>query len=86
MHLNCPSCESRFVIDPAALGPSGREVRCGRCGHAWHAEPGAAAAEDQSPLPTPLQAPEAAAREDTGPDDPTPTVAAFDETRQRSHA
>ncbi len=46
MHLNCPSCETRFVIDPAALDPSGRKVRCGRCGHAWHADPGAAEATD----------------------------------------
>lgn len=38
MHLICPSCESRFLIDTAALGPSGRRVRCGRCGHSWLAE------------------------------------------------
>ncbi len=91
MHLNCPSCDSRFVIDPAALGPSGRKVRCGRCGHAWHAEPGAAEAAGQSPPPAPLQAPEPAAPEDTAPDDtapddPMPKLAAFDETQQRSHA
>jgi predicted Zn finger-like uncharacterized protein len=121
MHLNCPSCDSRFVIDPAALGPSGRKVRCGRCGHAWHAEPGATEAGDQSPPPAPLQAPEPAAPDDTAPedaapddtapedtasddtapddtapddtapddtapDDPMPKLAAFDETRQRSHA
>jgi predicted Zn finger-like uncharacterized protein len=76
MHLNCPSCESRFVIDPTALGPSGRKVRCGSCGHTWHAEPAAAEAVDQSPPPTPLQASEPAVPEDTGPDDPTPTLAA----------
>jgi predicted Zn finger-like uncharacterized protein len=101
MQLNCPSCESRFVIDPAALGPSGREVRCGHCGHTWHAEPGAAEAGDRSPLPAPLQAPEPAAPkdtgpkdtgpkdtgpDDTGPDDPTPKPAASDETQPRSHA
>ncbi len=111
MHLNCPSCDSRFVIDPAALGASGRKVRCGRCGHAWHAEPGAAEAAGQSPPPAPLQAPEPAAPDDTAPedagpedtgpddtapddtapedaapDDPMPKLAAFDETRQRSHA
>ncbi len=72
MHLNCPSCESRFVVDPTALGPSGRNVRCGRCGHTWHAEGGAAEAGDQSPPPAPLQAPEPAVQEDTGPDDPMP--------------
>ena len=35
MHLICPSCESKFLVDPGALGTSGRTVRCGRCGHSW---------------------------------------------------
>ena len=78
MHLNCPACESSFVIDPVALGPSGRKVRCGGCGHAWHAEPDAAEAADQAPEP--------AIREGTGPDDPSAKLAAFDDPRQRSHA
>ncbi len=85
MHLNCPSCDSRFVIDPAALGPSGRKVRCGRCGHAWHAEPGAAEAGGQSPPPAPMQAaapaaPEDTAPEDTAPEDAAPEDAAPDDT------
>jgi predicted Zn finger-like uncharacterized protein len=78
MHLNCLSCESSFVIDPVALGPSGRKVRCGRCGHAWHAEPDASDAADQAPGPF--------IREGTGPDDPSAKLAAFDDTRQRTHA
>jgi predicted Zn finger-like uncharacterized protein len=80
MHLNCPSCDSRFVIDPAALGASGRKVRCGRCGHAWHAEPGAAEAAGQSPPPAPLQAPEPAAPDDTAPDDAAPEDTAPEDT------
>ena len=39
MILTCPSCATRYSIDPAALGQSGREVRCIRCAHTWHQTP-----------------------------------------------
>lgn len=39
MTLSCPSCKSRFMIDPAVLLPSGRKVRCGFCGERWFQEP-----------------------------------------------
>ncbi len=35
MILNCPSCATRYLIDPAALGVTGRVVRCARCSHTW---------------------------------------------------
>jgi predicted Zn finger-like uncharacterized protein len=35
MHLTCPSCETKFLIDPDQIGPAGRRVRCGNCGHDW---------------------------------------------------
>jgi predicted Zn finger-like uncharacterized protein len=38
MILTCPTCAARFVIDPRAIGPSGRIVRCGKCKNQWHAE------------------------------------------------
>lgn len=41
MILTCPACSTRYVVDPNAIGPSGRTVRCANCHHQW-AEPGVA--------------------------------------------
>jgi len=38
MILSCSSCETRFLVDPDAIGPNGRRVRCARCGHVWRQE------------------------------------------------
>ncbi len=49
MHLTCPSCGATFLVEPEHLGPSGRRVRCGECGHTWHqARPSEAEAAEQS--------------------------------------
>lgn len=47
MLIVCPSCASSYRIDPAALRPAGRAVRCARCKAVWQAAPDAepAAAE-----------------------------------------
>ena len=39
MILTCPACSSRYLIDPAALGRTGRTVRCASCSHRWFARP-----------------------------------------------
>lgn len=66
MNLTCPSCATTFVVETEQLGPGGRQVRCGSCGHSWHQvaedeaqEPAPAATE----APPPEAAPEPAATE-----------------------
>jgi predicted Zn finger-like uncharacterized protein len=44
MLIVCPSCATPYMIDPAALPASGRNVRCARCKTTWFAgapKPGA---------------------------------------------
>lgn len=36
MLVSCPSCSTRYVVDPASIGASGRRVKCVRCGEVWH--------------------------------------------------
>lgn len=39
MILACPSCGTRYEVSTAAFPPDGRNVRCAKCGHVWHALP-----------------------------------------------
>ncbi len=39
MILTCPSCSTRYLIDPTSLGVTGRVVRCARCSHSWSEVP-----------------------------------------------
>ena len=48
MIVSCPSCATRYVVDPQKIGPNGRRVKCAACGHVWkHFLP----ASDKSPEP-----------------------------------
>jgi len=37
MLITCQSCATSYEVGPSSLGPSGRSVRCARCGHVWFA-------------------------------------------------
>lgn len=39
MIITCPACATRYLTDPALLGPTGRVVRCAKCRHSWMQAP-----------------------------------------------
>ena len=39
MIVTCPECSTRYLVDPRALGVSGRLVRCANCSHTWNQAP-----------------------------------------------
>ena len=81
MKLACPSCATAFVVETEQLGPGGRQVRCGSCGHSWHqtAENDVEEPATESPPPeaVPEAAPEAAPKASEAP------VAAPSEKREK---
>jgi len=57
MILTCPQCATRYQTEAASFQPSGRRVRCAKCGHVWfqdapQAEP-AEAEMTADPVPAP---------------------------------
>ena len=54
MLLICPACNTRYVVPDAAIGATGRQVRCASCKHSWYQQAAALDLEtaDQSdPVP-----------------------------------
>ena len=85
MYLTCPSCDSRFQVAIEQLGPRGRRVRCGRCGHSWRAQAvREETLEPESETSTPEAAPPEPAPTTDKPADPAARLEAFDEARRRS--
>jgi predicted Zn finger-like uncharacterized protein len=39
MIVTCPGCSTRYLVDPRALGATGRRVRCANCANTWHQVP-----------------------------------------------
>ena len=67
MLIVCPSCATAFRVNAAALGDTGRQVRCARCRTVWHAtfdsavpEPAIVVAEEQAGAPAEAAAHDAA--------------------------
>jgi len=55
MIVTCPSCSTRYLVDPAALGDSGRTVRCARCGTTWFERPPDDAPQRIDVIPPPTE-------------------------------
>jgi len=53
MIITCPACAANFQIKSEALGSSGRQVRCAKCGENWHQNP----ADPDSGEATPAERP-----------------------------
>jgi predicted Zn finger-like uncharacterized protein len=45
MQIKCPNCKTSYQVDPSAVGPTGRSVRCARCRTVWFAVDTTALAE-----------------------------------------
>ncbi len=45
MIISCPQCDARYEVEARVLSPSGRQVRCAKCGHQWTERPPAGPAE-----------------------------------------
>ena len=56
MILTCPRCSTRYHVEPASVGASGRTVRCASCGNRWLAKPPADAATTIELAPAALAA------------------------------
>lgn len=53
MIVTCSACSTRYLVDPRALGATGRKVRCARCAQVWHQAPPADAPLPVDPTPAP---------------------------------
>jgi predicted Zn finger-like uncharacterized protein len=62
MILTCPACATRYQADEAKFPPSGRQVRCAKCGQVWHQPGPVAPPESDMASPPPRAAEPSVAR------------------------
>jgi len=55
MIITCPNCATRYKINPASLGESGRMVRCSSCTHRWFVAPEPEPEPAAEPDPPPIE-------------------------------
>jgi predicted Zn finger-like uncharacterized protein len=65
MRLDCPSCSASFEVNPTALEPNGRTVRCAECKTTWFvpAPRFALAGDMPEEMPAPVPVPEVTAED-----------------------
>jgi len=56
MIVVCPQCNTRYLVDPRALGAEGRRVRCAQCSNTWHHKPPAEALAELETVAAPPSA------------------------------
>ena len=51
MIIECPACATRYQVPDGSIGSAGRNVRCAKCKHSWHATAVEEADVDAVPAP-----------------------------------